>query len=55
MPDEKKKIVILGAGPAGLALALKLAQRPALPADVLVLEKKTTRWADWPPVLPKMV
>jgi protoporphyrinogen oxidase len=39
MPDEKKKIVILGAGPAGLALALKLAQRPALPADVLVLEK----------------
>ncbi len=39
MTNQRKKIVILGAGPAGLALALKLAQRPALQADVVVLEK----------------
>jgi protoporphyrinogen oxidase len=39
MSDIKKKLVILGAGPAGLALAMKLTQRTGLNADVLILEK----------------
>ena len=37
--DNKKKLIILGAGPAGLALAMKLTERPSLNFDVLVLEK----------------
>ena len=34
----KKKIIVLGAGPAGLALAMKLLQRSDLNAEVIVIE-----------------
>lgn len=39
MPIMRKKVAVLGAGPAGLSLAMKLAQRSGLDAEVLVLEK----------------
>ncbi len=39
MENGRKKLVVLGAGPAGLALAMKWLQRPSLKADVVVLEK----------------
>ncbi|HPI74373.1 MAG TPA: FAD-dependent oxidoreductase [bacterium] len=39
MEKGRKKLVVLGAGPAGLALAMKWLQRPQLKADVAVLEK----------------
>jgi len=37
---DKPQIVILGAGPAGLALAVQLLRRPDLDAQVIVLEKE---------------
>ncbi|OPZ69818.1 MAG: hypothetical protein BWY83_01855 [bacterium ADurb.Bin478] len=39
MENGRIKLVVLGAGPAGLALAMKWLQRPSLKADVVVLEK----------------
>ncbi len=36
----KQKILILGAGPAGLALAMKLLRRPDLNTEVVVIEQK---------------
>ncbi len=39
MSSRKQTIAILGAGPAGLGLALRLLRRPSLRANVVVLEK----------------
>lgn len=39
METGRKKLIVLGAGPAGLALAMKWLQRSSLQADVVVLEK----------------
>jgi protoporphyrinogen oxidase len=36
-----KKIVIIGAGPAGMGLAVNLARRPDLKAEILLLEQET--------------